>query len=253
VSTTADLGIGRRTIVLTGASRGIGAALARSFAQAGAQLGLLARNEAALEELAARLPSAAVLVACDVRDADAVADGFDQVTERFGGVDSVVVNAGISPATHRAHNLSLAVWREVIDVNLTGAFTTAHAAHRHLAASGHGRLVLTSSVMARLPRRGLSAYVASKGAIEGLTRALAIDWAPDGICVNAVAPGFFDTGLGTAFAESGRLREQVMSRTPLGRFGNAPELTLATAFLAGDASSYLTGQVLAVDGGYGLG
>jgi NAD(P)-dependent dehydrogenase (short-subunit alcohol dehydrogenase family) len=248
-----DFGIAHRTIVITGASRGIGAALARSFAEAGAPLGLLARDETALKELAARLPTQVVPVACDVRDAGAVADGLDEVAQRFGGVDSVVVNAGISPAAHRAQNLSLALWREVLDVNLTGAFTTASGAHRHLAASGRGRLVLTSSVMARLPRRGLSAYAASKGAIEGLTRALAIDWACDGICVNAVAPGFFNTGLGAAFVQSDRLASQVLSRTPLGRFGDAAELTDATAFLAGDGSGYITGHVIAIDGGYGLG
>jgi NAD(P)-dependent dehydrogenase (short-subunit alcohol dehydrogenase family) len=194
-----------------------------------------------------------VPVACDVRDAAAVADGFAEVAHRLGGVDSVVVNAGISPAAHRAHNLSVEIWREVIDVNLTGAFITAHAAHRHLAASGRGRLVLTSSIMARLPRRGLSAYAASKGAIEGLTRALAVDWASDGICVNAIAPGFVDAGLGVAFMQSDRLTDQVIARTPAGRFGNVAELADSVAFLAGDGSRYITGHVLAMDGGYGLG
>jgi NAD(P)-dependent dehydrogenase (short-subunit alcohol dehydrogenase family) len=140
-----------------------------------------------------------------------------------------------------------------IDVNLTGAFITAKAAHPYLAASGRGRLVLTSSVMARLPRRGLSAYAASKAALEGLTRSLAVDWASDGICVIATAPGFFSAGLGTEFMQSDRLEGQVTARTAVGRFGDATELAEVTGFLAGDSSGYLTGHVLAVDGGYGLG
>jgi NAD(P)-dependent dehydrogenase (short-subunit alcohol dehydrogenase family) len=246
-------GIASRVVVITGASQGIGSELARYVARRGARLGLIARNEVALKELATRLPTEAMPVACDVRDADAMTDGFAQIAGRFGGVDSVVVNAGIAPASGRAQQLPVDTWRQIIDVNLTGAFITARAAHRHLAASGRGRLVLTSSAMARLPRRGLSAYAASKGAIEGLTRALAIDWAADGICVNAIAPGFIDAGLGTAFKESGKLSEQVIGRTAAGRFGDAGELASATTFLAGDGASYLTGQVIAVDGGYGLG
>jgi NAD(P)-dependent dehydrogenase (short-subunit alcohol dehydrogenase family) len=247
-----DFGIAGRTVVITGASRGIGRALAELFAEQGASLGLFARDGAALEELASALPTKAVPVACDVSDADAVAHGFRSVTQRLGGVDSVIINAGMAPATHRAHNLPVAMWCETLAVNLTGAFLTARAAYHHLAESRRGRLVLTSSVMAKAPRAGLSAYSATKAGIEGLTRSLAVDWARDNICVNAVAPGFFKAGLGTAFAESDRLRDQVLSRTLLGRFGEAAELAGAVLFLAGDASGYLTGHILAVDGGYGI-
>jgi len=141
----------------------------------------------------------------------------------------------------------------VLEVNLTGGFLTARAAYPHLVASGRGRLVLTSSVMARAPRRGLAAYAASKAGLEGLTRALAADWAGDGIRVNSVAPGFIDAGLGSAFAESDRLREQVCGKAALGRLGDAAELVNALVFLAGDGSEYLTGHIMAVDGGYGLG
>ncbi|HVV14399.1 SDR family NAD(P)-dependent oxidoreductase [Amycolatopsis sp.] len=241
-----------RVVVVTGASRGVGAVLAQVFAEQNARLGLLARNGEALTELAESLPAEAIAVPCDVSDEAAVDAGFKQIAEHFGGVDSVVVNAGIAPPSHKAHKLDAETWRRVLDVNLTGAFLTAHAAHDHLAASGRGRLVLTSSIMAAQPRRGLSAYVASKAGIEGLARALAADWAADGICVNAVAPGFFDTGLGTAFLESDRLSEQIRSRTSFGRFGAAPELAAAISFLAGDEASYVTGQVIPVNGGYGL-
>ncbi|HEX3588448.1 MAG TPA: SDR family NAD(P)-dependent oxidoreductase, partial [Pseudonocardiaceae bacterium] len=183
-----------RVVVITGASRGVGELLAESFSAAGASLGLLARDEAAIKELADRVTEPAVAVACDVADEDAVTEAFAQLADRLGRIDSVVANAGIAPGSGRAHTLDADMWRSVVDVNLTGSFLTARAAYPYLAASGWGRLVLTSSVMASLPRRGIAAYAASKAGIEGLTRALATDWATDGITVNAVAPGFFDVG-----------------------------------------------------------
>ena len=242
-----------RVVVITGASRGIGELLAESFSAAGASVGLLARDEAAIKELADRLAQPAVAVACDVADEHSVTEAFTQLADRLGRIDSVVANAGIAPSSGRAHKLDVRTWRSIVDVNLTGTFLTAQAAYPHLAASGWGRLVLTSSVMATLPRRGIAAYAATKAGIEGLARALAADWAGDGINVNAVAPGFFDVGMGTAFHESERLAAQVSARTPIGRFGAAEELAGVVRFLAGAASSYVTGQVLAVDGGYGLG
>lgn len=241
-----------RVVVVAGASRGLGQALAEFFARQGARLGLLARDGEALDLLAKRLDTDAEPVRCDVADPAAVTAAMDRVAVALGGLDSLVVNAGISPGAHRAHNTPLELWRQVIDVNLTGAFLAARAAYPHLAASGRGRVVLTSSVMARLPRAGLCAYAASKAGIEGLTRALAADWAGDGIRVNAVAPGFYDVGLGATFAESPRLSDQVTARVPVGRFGEAAELAAAVAFLASDAAGYLTGQVVAVDGGYGI-
>ncbi|HEX5121330.1 MAG TPA: SDR family NAD(P)-dependent oxidoreductase [Pseudonocardiaceae bacterium] len=242
-----------RVVVITGASRGIGALLAESFSVAGASVGLLARDEAAIKDLAGRLTRPAIPVACDVADEDSVTEAFTQLADRFGRIDSVVANAGIAPGSGRAHTLDAGTWRSIVDVNLTGTFLTAQAAYPHLAVSGQGRLVLTSSVMAALPRRGIAAYAASKAGIEGLARALAADWAIDGITVNAVAPGFFDVGMGHVFHESERLSKQVSSRTPVGRFGSADELAGVVRFLAGEPSSYVTGQVLAVDGGYGLG
>lgn len=140
----------------------------------------------------------------------------------------------------------------MVDVNLTGTFLTARAAHRHLARSRAGRMVLVSSVMARVPRHGVSAYAASKAGVEGLARALAVDWATDSIPVNAVAPGFFNAGMGAVVEQNERYREQVLVRTPLSRLGEVPELASAVLFLAGESAGYLTGHTLAVDGGYGL-
>jgi len=251
--TTETQGFFGRVVVITGASRGLGQVLAQQFSAAGASVGLIARDGVAVKQLAATLPGRAAAVACDVSDEDEVAAAFAHIADTLDGVDTVVANAGIAAESGRGHKLSLDSWRAILDVNLTGSFLTARAAYPYLAASKQGRLVLTSSVMARLPRRGIAAYAASKAGIEGLTRALAVDWARDGISVNAVAPGFFGAGLGTAFAASDRLAEEVSSRIPLDRFGAPEELARTVRFLVSPASGYVTGQVIAVDGGYGLG
>ena len=248
-----DFGLSGRVVLITGASRGIGQILAESFAKAGASLGLLARDRTALEALAAALPTEVVPVPCEVSDDDSVSAAFDRVADRFGGVDSVVVNAGTSPQPHRAHNVTQAEWSRVIDVNLTGAFLTARVAYDYLVGARAGRLVFVSSVMARSPRRGMSPYAASKGGVEALTRALAVDWASDRICVNAVAPGLINAGLGNALTESEQIRNELVRRIPIGRPGEADELANSVLFLSGDTADYITGHVLAVDGGYGLG
>jgi NAD(P)-dependent dehydrogenase (short-subunit alcohol dehydrogenase family) len=246
-----DFGVTGRAVIITGASRGIGRALAGSLSSHGARLGLIARDEGALKELASQLPADVAIAPCDVTDDMSVEAAVGQIAGELGGVDSMVINAGIAPESHRAHNLRADAWRRVLEVNLTGAFLSARAGYRHLAASGRGKIVFISSVMARSPRRGVSAYAASKAGMEGLARALAADWARDHICVNAVAPGFFDVGLGAEFAGSRTLSEQVRSRVLLGRFGEPAELATSVMFLIGDGSGYLTGQTLGVDGGYG--
>ncbi|ROS40717.1 SDR family NAD(P)-dependent oxidoreductase [Amycolatopsis thermoflava] len=242
-----------RVVFITGASRGIGAELARDFAAHGARLGLVARNIEALAELAGELPSDALPVPCDIRDEEALGAACRKVADHFGTIDSVVANAGVALESGRAHKVRTETWIRTLETNLTGPFLTARAAHPYLAASGRGRLVLTSSVIARQPRPGLSAYAASKAGVEGLTRALAADWAKDGICVNAVAPGFFGLGMGAAFEAGERLRDQVIARTVLGRFGEPQDIAGVVRFLASDAAAYVNGQVLGVDGGYGLG
>jgi NAD(P)-dependent dehydrogenase (short-subunit alcohol dehydrogenase family) len=242
-----------RVVVVTGASRGVGAELARDFAEHGAKLGLVARDPDALARLAAELPGMPLPLACDVRDEAALDAAFRKVAEHFGGIHSVVANAGVALDSGRAHKVQLDTWLDTLESNLTGPFLTARAAYAHLAASGRGRLVLTSSVMAKQPRPGLSPYAASKAGVEGLTRALAADWARDGICVNAVAPGFFAMGMGAAFQSQDRLKSQVVARTTLGRFGEPDDIAGVVRFLASDAAGYVNGQVLSVDGGYGLG
>jgi len=246
------MSVAGRTVVITGASRGLGRVLAEAFAKEGARLGLLSRDGDALAALAAALPTETLAVPCDVSAFDDVEAAFERVAGRFGGVDSVVANAGVTLDNRRAQNLPVDTWRQTLEINLTGTFLTARAAHRYLAQSRAGRMVLISSVMARVPRHGISAYTASKAGVEGLARALAVDWATDAITVNAVAPGFFNTGMGEVVQRSERYLEQVLVRTPVSRLGDGQELASAVLFLAGESSSYITGHTLAIDGGYGL-
>jgi NAD(P)-dependent dehydrogenase (short-subunit alcohol dehydrogenase family) len=241
--------------VVTGSSQGLGRTLARALAAAGASVGLLARSADALKEVAREIEDGggnALPLACDVTDLEALHTALAAVDDQLGGIDSVIANAGISPVVSRAQNLSLDLWRQVLEVNLTGVFLTSQAGHPYLTASGRGRFVINTSIMARRPRPGLSAYAASKAGLEGLMRALAVDWAPDGICVNAVAPGFFESPLAQGFVDNQRLNREIRDHTLFGRWGTSADLPGAFLFLASDAAAYVTGQTIVVDGGYQL-
>lgn len=242
-----------RVAVVTGASRGIGRAMTHELARRGARVGMVARDEVALKDAASRMDGEVFPFACDVTDPDGIAAAFEAFGARWDRVDSVIVNAGMVGRGARIQHLDVETWHQVHAVNLTGAFLTARAAHAGLARSTRGgRMVLVSSVMGRVPRRGVSAYAASKAGLEGLTRAVAADWARDGICVNAVSVGVITSGLGNEMAGAERLAREATERTPLRRFGTEAELCEAALFLAGDGCGFTTGHVLSVDGGYGL-
>ncbi|MEU7145394.1 SDR family NAD(P)-dependent oxidoreductase [Nocardia sp. NPDC046473] len=245
-------------VAITGASRGLGREFARACAREGATVALMARDKAGVAEAADDIQGETYPVICDVTEPDSMTAAFDEIATALGGVDAVVANAGVTLDTSRAQNLSVETWQQTLEVNLTGAFITAQTAHRHLQNSNSGRMVLVSSVMARTPRRGVSAYAASKAGIEGLTRALAVDWARDGISVNAISPGFIAAGMGAVLGMSElppaieKLREALTSKVPLRRVGDAEEVADLVAFLVGPRVGYLTGQVISIDGGYGL-
>jgi NAD(P)-dependent dehydrogenase (short-subunit alcohol dehydrogenase family) len=237
-----------KRVVITGASRGLGRLLAHAFSDAGAVLALVARTEADLKSLAAELRGPSVVFSGDVTDAsfnEAVADGA--LTD-LGGLDVWICNAGISPIVAGPCETDPAVWRTVLEVNLTGAFLGARAAARVMQPGS--RLIFTGSVLGERPHQGLAAYGASKAGLVGLAKALALDLAADGITVNVVAPGWFDSPLAQTWKEVPSRGERVLAHTAQRRWGGATDLAGAYQFLASDASAFVTGTVLAVDGGY---
>jgi NAD(P)-dependent dehydrogenase (short-subunit alcohol dehydrogenase family) len=237
-----------KRVVLTGAGRGLGELLAHAFSRAGALVALVARTERDLCAVAEALPGPTLMCSGDVRDAafnEAVADA---AVVAWGGVDVWICNAGISPVVASPLKTDPAVWREVIDVNLTGAFLGARAASRVM--RDGGRLIFTGSVLGERPRKGLSAYSASKAGLVGLAKGLALDLASAGITVNVVSPGWFDSPLAERWKNDPQLSESILGHTAQQRWGNAADLPGAYRFLASDAAAYITGAVLNVDGGY---
>ncbi len=235
-------------VVITGASRGLGRVLAHAFSQAGASVTLVARTESDLKEIAAELTGPTLVCRGDVTDADFNDAVADATVAEWGGVDTWICNAGISPIVAGPLETDPAIWREVMDVNLTGSFLGARAAARVL--GDGGRLIFTGSVLGERPGKGLSAYSAAKAGLVGLAKALALDLAPDGITVNVVAPGWFDSPLADGWKRNPKLEAAILGHTALERWGTAGDLAGAYLFLASAASAFITGTVLHVDGGY---
>jgi NAD(P)-dependent dehydrogenase (short-subunit alcohol dehydrogenase family) len=237
-----------KRVVVTGAGRGLGRWLAAAFSQGGAQVALVARTETDLKEVAEELPGPSLVCSGDVTDAafnDAVADA---AVAEWGGVDVWICNAGISPIVAGPADTDPSVWREILEVNLTGAFLGARAAARVM--GDGGRLIFTGSVLGERPRQGLAAYSASKAGLIGLAKGLALDLAAQGITVNVVAPGWFDSPLAEGWKHNPKLAARILDHTAQRRWGRATDLAGAYRFLASDAASFVTGTVLHVDGGY---
>ena len=240
--------------VVAGASSGIGARLAATLAAAGARVVLGARREARLAEVAERIRQAggeAFAQICDVTEEAAVEGLVAAAEEIFGRLDVMLACAGIAP-DEDADPESPASFRRVLDVNTAGAYLCARAASRPMRAAGRGSIISISSISGLVAGDGpdTPSYAASKGAIINLTRELAVRWAPAGVRVNAIAPGWFPTEMTGQTLASDEGRAFVESRTPMGRAGLDHELDGAALFLASDASSYVTGHTLVVDGGW---
>ena len=237
-----------KRVVLTGAGRGLGELIAHALSRGGAKVALVARTQGDLADVADAVGGPTLQFAGDVRDAgfnDAVAD---QTVAAWGGVDVWIGNAGISPVVAGPLETDPEVWREVIDVNLTGAFFGARAAARVMHPGG--RIIFTGSVLGERPSRGLSAYSASKAGLVGMAKALALDLAPRRITVNVVAPGWFESPLADPWMRRDGLSRTVLGHTALNRWGRPAELAGAFQYLASDAAEFVTGTVLNVDGGY---
>ena len=239
-----------RVAVITGASSGLGERAARVLHAAGATVAVAARRVDRLEALAGELERATAY-ACDVADADDCAALVAGVLEHHGRLDVLINNAGISVA-YPAETEPADEFRRIIDVNLHGAARLSQLAAATMLEHGAGVIVNLASIiglvgLGQIPQ---ASYAASKGALIGLTRELAAQWGRRGVRVNALAPGWFSTEMNTdLFAEESFLR-WIRGRTPMGRAGKPHELDGAIAFLASDASSFMTGQVVVVDGGW---
>ena len=248
-----------KVAIVTGASSGLGARFARVLDAAGARVVLVARRRERLEQLASELQNDSLAVAQDLARVEELGAVVEQALGRYGRLDLLVNNAGMVDV-HPAEDEPLQEFRQVIDVNLVAPFALSqHAARAMLDGSGGedgnggGAIVNIASVLGlvgvgQIPQAG---YAASKGGIVNLTRELSAQWARKGIRVNAIAPGWFESEMTTGmFSEEAKGTQWVARRAPLGRHGREGELDGALLFLASDASSYVTGHVLAVDGGW---
>jgi NAD(P)-dependent dehydrogenase (short-subunit alcohol dehydrogenase family) len=240
------------SVLITGASRGIGRVLAEELAAAGVRVTLAARSESALIEVADAIAAAggtARWIVADVTDPEAVAAATAAAVESFGRLDGAIVNAGAAVDVD-AFDLTPDDWRRIIDVNLTGAFLTAQAAGRAMRGRGGGSIVFTTSTFAHVAFRQRSAYAASKAGVAHLARALALEWAEEQIRVNAVAPTATLTDLSRHRLSQPAIRDAVVARIPMGRLLEPGDLVGAVAFLLGPGSAMVTGQSLLVDGGW---
>lgn len=240
-----------RTALITGSGQGIGYALAEGLGRAGARVVLNGRDAAKLEAAAARLQALGVdaaISAFDVTDPKAVALAVDAIEAGIGPIDVLVNNAGIQ---RRAplEDYPVETWHEIMRANLDSVFFVGQAVARHMIGRRRGKIINIASLQSEAARYCIAPYTASKGAVKNLTRGMCTDWARHGLQINAIGPGYFETPLNQALIDDPAFDQWLKTRTPAGRWGKVEELQGAAIFLASDASSFVNGQILYVDGG----
>ena len=241
-----------KTALVTGASRGLGKAIALALAEAGARLVLVARDEALLEKTAelARANSVEVLVSrTDVTQEQEIAELKQKVTGRFGTIQILVNNAGMNirkPGT----DFTLSEWRQVLDTNLTSAFLMCRDFVPLMKGNGYGRILNLTSIMSHIALPGRTAYCASKAGLLGFTRALALELAPEKITVNGISPGPFATEINTPVLQNPELNQQFVSSIPLGRWGQVEEVGKLAVYLCSEDAGFITGTDMLIDGGW---
>jgi gluconate 5-dehydrogenase len=244
-----------RVAIVTGAGSGLGVIFAEALAEAGASVVCIGRRLERVQQTTRRLGEfgcQSLALSADVTNEAAVTSMIAQTIERFGRLDILVNNAGTA-VVGAPETISLADWQRVVDVNLTGVFLCAREAAKAMIAAGSGgRIINIASILGAVASEPVPAvaYDATKGAVVNLTRDLAVHWAPQGILVNAIGPAYFPSEMTEGFLALPEMRREIERRTPLGRIGRPQELKGAVVFFASEASSYVTGQTLYVDGGW---
>jgi NAD(P)-dependent dehydrogenase (short-subunit alcohol dehydrogenase family) len=241
-----------KTAVVTGGTSGIGRALSIGLAEAGADVIATARREQQVNETAAeieRLGRQTLRIPSDVCNRGSLEQLLAGTLEKFGKVDILVNCAGIIKRTPTI-DISEEDWNNIINTNLTGTLRACQVFGRPMLERGYGRIINIASLNSFVALNEVAAYAASKAAVASLTRSLAVEWSKKGVTVNAVAPGVFRTDLNAKLLDSSPRGQELLMRTPMGRFGKTEELIGATVYLASDSASFVTGQVLVVDGGF---
>jgi NAD(P)-dependent dehydrogenase (short-subunit alcohol dehydrogenase family) len=236
--------------MVTGASRGIGAELAKTLSQCGVSVALLGRDGQALRVLHSSLTDnggAAMQVVADVSDVASLEGCFDRVLETYGRLDILINNAGIEEICS-SRSVTESLWDRILDTNLKAAFFCARAAANRM--SHGGSIVNVCSLTGEVGVPGAAAYGASKSGLASLTRTLATEWAADGIRVNGIGPGYFRTALTESFYQDEGWQQNMLQKIPMMRFGRLEDLGGAVVFLCSQAAAYITGQIIYIDGGY---
>jgi NAD(P)-dependent dehydrogenase (short-subunit alcohol dehydrogenase family) len=244
-----------KVALVTGGSKGIGRAIALALAEAGADVSLAARGPEDLEKAAREVEERgrrALAVPTDVTDADQCRVLVERTTSELGTLDVLVNNAGAAPFLSTFESARLEGWEKYFRITFTGAVYCTHAAAPVLLEKGTGSVINVASVAAYIASPGLTYYAAAKAALVNFTKTLAREWAPHGVRVNAIAPGFVETEMNAVAREDPSFHESIRSQIPLGRWGTDQDVAGVARFLASDAASWMTGSVIVIDGGQTL-